>query len=490
MREQARDYVMNIFQKKGDPFTDRSSGKRVMRDVVGKRQDAAPFSPAVKQSEAEPPKKEELRLPQKPKHAASFLRGRFAPSRVSGRLSSYIGGLFRRTGRIKEHKNISGETKTPFHRRWSRAHFVGTGLAALLLALFGVYVFSSVSVSITPRQEGRQVAATLRAGTADGVVIPAEIMRISQPISGSVPTSGEELVHERARGTIIIYNAFSSEAQALVRRTRFAAPDGKIYRMEQAITVPGVRVEDGKVVPGSAEAEVMADEPGPAYNKDLVDLTVPGFAGTPRFEKFYARSKTPMSGGFNGVAKIATQEDAVQLRNKLEEELRTQLLARAEAQTPDGFLRFPDAQDVVLKVRKANPDVGRAGEELLMELEGTLTAFLIREQDFTKALAKDLFTDGLEKGIVNLDDLQIKVVTRNFDTEEIVLAVDGEAYFVWRTADDAVLKRELAAAGNAYESVFRKYPAIVRAEIDFSPSWWRLFPKKEKDISIERIITR
>lgn len=479
---------MNIFQKKENPFVDRSSGKRVMRDVLGKRRDVAASSMQL-EPEKKQTKKEEPKLSQKPKYAEARPRRRLMSFRAVFRLPAYLG---ERLERAKEQKKTPEQKQksAPIYLRWSRAHFIGVGSAVLVLVLFGVYVFSSVRVYITPRQEGKHVSTTLRAGTGKGAAIPAEVMHIVQPISGSIPTTGEELVHERARGRIVIYNAFSSEAQPLVRRTRFAAPDGKIYRIENTATVPGVQVQNGKVVPGSVEADVVADEPGPAYNKDLVDFTVPGFAGTPRFGKFYARGLTPIAGGFDGAAKIATQEDVAQLRDKLEGELRAQLLAKAEAQTPDGFLRFPDAEEVALGVGKTSPRVGAAGEELLIELNGTLDAFLIREEDFTKALAKDLFTDELAKKVANINDLQIKVITRNFDTEEIVLTVDGDAYFVWETADDAVLKRELASAGNAYESVFRKYPAILRAEIDFSPSWWRLFPKKEKDISIERVITR
>ena len=374
------------------------------------------------------------------------------------------------------------------HRKsWTRPKMIAFGALALALFLIIVYVFSSVRVRITPKQTTRQISVTLRAQAAPGASLPAEIMRIPMTLEDSVSTTGERMVREPAHGTVVIYNAFSSEAQPLVRRTRFKTAEGKIYRTEHPVTVPGVRVENGEVVPGSVEAQVVADEPGSAYNIGLVDFTVPGFAGTPRYEKFYARSKTPMAGGHEGVAKVATAADVTRLRSALEERLREALLVKADAQIPDGFLRPADGTEMTIVVSKMEPEVDKAGETLSMTLEGALSAFIIRKDDFAAALLGQELRDGLGKDVANLSELALRVETRNFEKKELVFAVSGNAHIVWQTADDAQLKRELIAAGGAYETVFKKYPAITRAQITFSPSWWRLFPRDTDDIIIERV---
>ena len=74
------------------------------------------------------------------------------------------------------------------------------------------------------------------------------------------------MADERATGVIVVYNAYSAAPQRLIKNTRFATEDGKIFRAKDSIVVPGTTIENGKIIPGSVEAIVVADEPGEAYN--------------------------------------------------------------------------------------------------------------------------------------------------------------------------------------------------------------------------------
>ena len=98
----------------------------------------------------------------------------------------------------------------------------------------------------------------------------------------------------------MIYNKYSAEAQIFVKDTRFETPEGKIYRIDRAVTVPGMKNSGGQTVAGSVEATVYADKSGSEYNIGFSDFTIPGLKGGLKYEKFYARSKTPMTGGMKG----------------------------------------------------------------------------------------------------------------------------------------------------------------------------------------------
>jgi len=77
--------------------------------------------------------------------------------------------------------------------------------------------------------------------------------------------------------------------------------------LSSAIDISSLFIENGKTVPGSIEVTVYADEPLSKYNIGLTDFTVPGFKGAPQFETFYARSKTPMTGGFTGMEPVVEE---------------------------------------------------------------------------------------------------------------------------------------------------------------------------------------
>ncbi len=79
-------------------------------------------------------------------------------------------------------------------------------------------------------------------------------------------------------------------------RTRFLALDGKIFRLTKGITVPGAKIVEGKIIPSSIEAAVIADQPGEAYNIGPVSrFSIPGLKGTPKYEAFYAESKADIN---------------------------------------------------------------------------------------------------------------------------------------------------------------------------------------------------
>lgn len=436
-----------------------------MQDIIGKRSGITPPSLSFL------PKKEKP-IPQK--HLVPDIRRK----RVFPRLSFRFPRLPRRL--------ITASLRRFVFKR----NLVFVAALMIVLAVFfliGMRFFASAVVHIEPKQDTKTIEHVLR-GAITGGDIPVELMRLEDDLSASVPTTGEEIVNQKSSGTIVMYNAFSSDPQTLIRSTRFQSPDGKIYRIDRSVTVPGTRTVDGEIVPGSLETTVYADQPGDEYNIGLVDFTVPGFKGTPRFSKFFARSKTAMTGGFIGKTRVATQEDISVLRNRLEQQLRVRLREKAQSQKPDGFLLFDDAQEVFITVKKTAPEEGAAGETLTMDLSGALSAFLMRRQDVERVLASRAFDSAPDAYIANINSLVVSVETRDTDKKEILFRVRGDAHFVWNTVDAELLKRELVASRGAYAAIFKKYPSIVRAEIVFRPSWWKFFPRNIADVAIEYII--
>ena len=150
--------------------------------------------------------------------------------------------------------------------------------------------------------------------------LPFAIMKITLEETREVPATGEKTVTSKASGKIYVYNT-QSTAQRLIKNTRFQNPTGKIYRINDSIIVPKATTKNGAIVPGSIEVTVYADEAGPDFNSDPTDFTVPGLKGSAIYEKVYARSKGPLSGGESGTIKSVSDLDLKQAS----EDLRVQL---------------------------------------------------------------------------------------------------------------------------------------------------------------------
>src|SRR3989344_6062534 len=89
-------------------------------------------------------------------------------------------------------------------------------------------------------------------------------------------------VIEKAKGTVLIYNNFSSVPQRLDIDTRLEGSNGKIYKTVKKIVVPGMRSS----APGSVEVGIYAAAGGEEYNSGPLDFTIFGFKGTPKYSKF------------------------------------------------------------------------------------------------------------------------------------------------------------------------------------------------------------
>ena len=205
------------------------------------------------------------------------------------------------------------------------------------MAEFQTYIASSRLVNFLSLYDFSFNAAI----NADINELSYEIMTIEKTDSKKIAATGREEIEEKASGKIVIFNDFNTSSQRLIKNTRFETPEGLIYRINKSIIVPGQKTEGGKTVPGSIEATVYADEAGEKYNIGLTDFTIPGFEGSPRFDSFYARSKTEMAGGFAGERLSANPDELKKAQDELRTELKKQLMAEAFSQIPDEFYPWP-----------------------------------------------------------------------------------------------------------------------------------------------------
>ncbi|MCR4283915.1 MAG: hypothetical protein NUV64_01165 [Parcubacteria group bacterium] len=371
------------------------------------------------------------------------------------------------------------------------------------IALFFIFAFifilksfSWVTLAVTPKQEFINLDTSLEAfiGTAQGASrsqggqnIYFELMEISEEREKSVESTGIKELERKASGQIIIYNAYSSAPQTLVRRTRFSSSDGKIYRIDNQIIVPGAKIIDGNIVPSSIEAVVYADIPGEEYNIGLSDFTIPGFKGDARYEKFYARSKTEISGGFIGKLRVISDDDITSVKNTLRDEIKDSLIKKAKMSIPNGFLYYDDLVMLDFKLKDDNFKAGDEAENFSFKEIGSLKVFLPRETDLSNALISKYIESGAPLRVSNLKDMSVSLSERDKDNERIVFNIKGIGHFVWNIDEENLKKDFLIKNGNNIQSFLKNYP-IETADIIFHPSWWKFVPKYDSKVKYEEIL--
>lgn len=379
----------------------------------------------------------------------------------------------------------------------------GTGVwlaalvSSLLLIVAASNYFYGANVHITPMTATAEIAKELTARTDGGAgSVRFETVSFSQDLEATVKATGEAEVARKASGTIVIYNSYGPAAQRLIKNTRFETPEGKIYRIDESVTVPGV--QGTAKTPGQIEVRVYADAPGKEYNIGLSDFTIPGFKGDPRYEKIFAKSKTEMTGGALGMMKVVSDEEKTATLERLKGELATTLATQAKAQAPQGFVLLNGATDITYEeIEKTRDDLGK--DEALVAIRGTVRATLLSEVDLAAVLAPEAFgASGYlpekHRGTVRITNPDTLTMAPNSElplegTDEFSFTLSGTATFSWDVDLDR-LAQELAGTPLANFDAFvrENYPSIARAGASRTPVWafWaNTFPESPEDIDVE-----
>ncbi len=384
-------------------------------------------------------------------------------------------------------------------RSGGRARWMIWGIAgATLIGLFVAIstMFEHATLTITPRQSVADLDFFFTAEkNADPSKIPFEAMTLAQTDSVTVPATANEKVERRATGTIVIYNNFDASTQRLIKNTRFESADGLIYRISASVDVPGKKTVNGQATPGSVEAVVTADESGDRYNAESAEFTIPGFKNTPRFAGFYAKTKTPLSGGFSGMMPVVPHDELTKAQEILKNTISTRLMDDAKAQKPAGFTLFSDAVFLVY----GEPIVAEAekgAQTAKITQTATLYGMIFNTEVLSNYLARKVipqFNEADRVLIENVDTLDFRIVSKQTVTPASVISfsfsLKGAPLFVWQF-NEAELKSAVAglARKELRDILFERFPGITKADGTIRPFWKQTFPKDVEDITIKTML--
>lgn len=373
---------------------------------------------------------------------------------------------------------------------------------ALVVLLAGGYVVSKkvaqATIVVRPRQEAFTIDVILSAGqtkenqaTSSQPALTYEVINIEDKESKIVPASGTEMIEKKASGKITVFNDYDEKPQKLIRNTRFETAEGKIFRVEEAIVVPGVKTEEDNRLPGTVDAIVRADEPGESYNIGKTEFTIPGLKGDPRFQKMYARSKTEMSGGFIGQIKKVSETDRTKVRDEIKAVLTAKLKKRVKDELPQEYLSFDDA--VFLDYEE---EIGGGGGQKEAELiiKGKLALIALDEKKLAWSIAVSNISgfDGSEVSLAEPEKLTFKLLSKESvnpdQTPNIRFSVKGAGKIIWQFDEDGLIKALAGKNKKEFTDVLKSYGAIGRAEAVFKPSWIKTFPSDIERIKIEKVI--
>src|SRR3989338_6062535 len=363
------------------------------------------------------------------------------------------------------------------------------GVSVLLLGTIIYVTTGSAKIEIIPQKQPLETELKVSASDKFSLVdknlnkLPGQLFSIDKVVSQTFPVTGEKDVAQKARGKMKIYNAYGTTPQVLIATTRFEK-DGLIFRTLTTVTVPGTKVANGEITPGTVDVEVVADKAGETYNISSGKFVIPAFnerADAGRYEKIYGETTEPMKGGMIGQAKVVTENDYNQAKETLQAQLQKDIDEGLKLQTAG--LKTIDKLSVKIGQPESSAKIDEAADSFTMSLKGSLKTIGFNQPDLD-GLVKQHVEKTRNLDVVT-DKLQLSYRSINFrDAEnllEFTVAISGNAY---AKIDTGKIKQEMAGKDeNEIKSYLRGVAGVESARVLLSPFWVKsILNKPEKTL--------
>ncbi len=365
----------------------------------------------------------------------------------------------------------------------------GAALLAGLAFWITTAFFSRATVTIdfikTPWTYNHALVADTKVSKVnpDGNVLPAELFTSQKNLTKLFPASASKNVSQKARGTVTIYNAYSSSPQSLVATTRFVTPDGKIFRLTDAVIVPGAKITDGKIISASIDAGVTADQAGPDYNVGpLAHLTIPGFKGSPKYDGFYGEFKAAAQGGFIGQKAVPTASDIQKAKDSMTSILKTTLETSFLAGYPPGFKILDGSSNLNVTKLTVNENTNADGNFSVFG-EATISAIGFRESDM-KSLLTALASKDHPGSVLATSTQDYTGVRADFKNGSVAFTIAAQATLKPNFSAGDFKTKITGKSVNEVKSLISRLPGLSGARVSVWPIWLGSIPSDSRKVLV------
>lgn len=375
--------------------------------------------------------------------------------------------------------------------------FWGLGMIVFILVILFLFSLSRAEVTYWPETEEVKVTTTLTIDVSlDNInitnrQIPGFIFEKEKTVTDNFIATGKATKEGKARGTITVYNEFSTNSQILIATTRFISTEGKLFRTPTRVVIPGGHYEGSKFIAGEKKIEVVADETGPEYNIEASTFSIPGFAGTARYTKFYAKSFQPMVGGFLSGSSLITEEDIENAKeivtNKAEKEVEQLLLIGLETEEMQKYISIDKAISIELEESLPLAVAGQEAENFNYRAKAVSQALIFRKSDLDDFVDQFLLTKIKEGNKIYEESLEVNYIQEsiNLTTGKIILSLSITAKAYKEVDEDNIRRLVSGKSLTGSKIIVENQRGVVKTEVDFWPFWVKKAPQAEDKIEVE-----
>jgi hypothetical protein len=363
---------------------------------------------------------------------------------------------------------------------------LGLFLSLVLISIIfflATFAFDGATITIKPLKKESGLNETFIVSELDRKdLIQSKSINVTEEIT--VPKKTTKKVFKKAEGDVVIYNNFSKDTQKFLKGTRLSTTDGKIFKITEAVTVPG---KNGNTA-GSVKAHVQADVEGVEYNIAPTKFTIPGLKASPKYKDFYAESLATMHGGASGNSNEVGDADLQKGMADMKQKLIESVQSKVGGDVPEGFTY--NKETLVLttgKVVKTSEDDSTA----TYTQSATGTTLFFKRDEIVKRILEKQEGNNISKPIVKvLDSSKLEVGVSNTsesldENSQVTLTITGPAPAVYYPNKEAILEYYAGRPVSEFNDITKKFQFIESAKRVIYPFWNTRFPSSIAKIKIE-----
>lgn len=386
-------------------------------------------------------------------------------------------------------KKISSDlkqVKNLFSDRAKLFLFSGIGIILLLLVI-GFVILPSATINLTLKGENTEkifevlINKEAKEPNFEKSILPGELVTLErEEIYKDLPCTGKKNIGQKASGTVRLFNAFDENPQQLIANTRLVSTtNGKTYRLTKAVTIPGARVSGGEVIPGTVDAEVVAEEPGDSYNINSSHFTIPGLSGTAKYDTIYADTVSAIRGGFTEEVTVLSVNDINLNRDNKFKEISKKLFEELRNKYKDKEVFTEGINPEIVDVNTNIPP-NTESAKFDLKLKVKLTSMITDKKNFQYLTYKKLtanLSPNKDLNEENIKQKEIKLI--EFDKEKGLLKeeIKGIGYVVDKLETDklstAIRGKNIQEAANYLSSL----KGVSKVKIELWPFWVKSIPR-------------
>ena len=366
-------------------------------------------------------------------------------------------------------------------------------LLVLVVGVFGLFFFAKIEIEIWPTTElltlEKEITIDSKAEKSDfekGIFL-AKVFETQKSASREFPATGKFLKKEKARGILTVYNGYSVSPLSLIP-SRFISADGKLFWSTKTITIPGATYEKGKLIPGKLEVEVQAAEPGEEYNIEPSTFALPALAGSPLYTAVYAKSFSPMVGGFIGQVSQVTKEDLEKAKNILVEEAENKGKEFLKETLPEDFVLMEQTISQQILEAKSSIEVGVEAESFNEQVKVKLEGLGFKKSELDEFVREIISLNIKEGEKFQEKSLEVNYSLLNLPSttflEKVVLGLEIKTK-VYSDIDEEGLKKALLGKSLKETKLFLdNLKGIERIEVKSWPFFSKKIPEDINKVKI------